>query len=82
LTTRFVLTAVTVSGIKGTIDGNGIVDLCLPPYLKTPIENIEVVVKTRNGDWGTANVTASVGGSSVASDASLTNSLVLETSMP
>ena len=57
-------------------------ELCLPPYLKTQVANIEVVVKTVNGDWGTAEVTASVGSSTQASGVALANSLVFESSLP
>ena len=41
-----------------------------------------MVVKTVDGDWGTAKVTASVGGSTQASSAALANSLVFESSLP
>ena len=41
-----------------------------------------MVVKTVNGDWDTANITASVGGSTKASGAALANSLVFESSLP
>ena len=68
LSTKFAINAATVSGIKGTYSGNGVIELCLPPYLQTSVGNIEVIVKTINGDWGSANVTASVGGSTKVSE--------------
>ena len=82
LSSKLAITAATVSGVKGTYSGNGAMELCLPPYLETQVANIEVVVKTVNGDWGTAKVTASVGSSTQASGATLANSLIFESSLP
>ena len=64
------------------MSGNGVVELCLPPYLQTRVGNFEIVVKTVNGDWGSATVSAHVGGSMKVSNATLSNSLVFESSMP
>ena len=82
LRTKFAMTAATVSGIKGTYSGKGIMELCLPPYLMTSLDNIQIIVKTINGDWGTARVTASIGGSIKVNDALLANSLLIWTRMP
>ena len=82
LRTKFAMTAATVSGIKGTYSGKGIMELCLPPYLKTSLANVEIIVKTINGDWGTARVTASIGGSIKVKDVVLANSLLFWTPMP
>ena len=57
-------------------------ELCLPPYMQTSVPNIDITVKTTNSDWDSASVTALVGGSAKVSNAQLTNSLFVETSMP